>query len=287
MSAHRGVVYCRKGGAAASQPLAVSAALSILQRGGSFIDAGIACSAVLAVVEPSASHIGGDAFLVTHLSSKKETLAFNGSGEATHSSNADEFVDGIPFHGFKAATVPGLVSTWFAAHERYGKLSFEDILMPAITYAESGFPANAEFVRLMQLQMAQYPDSTIFSDMGIPSTVDVGDIVIQKNLALSLRAILEGGRAAFYQGSIAQKIISASNGWISAEDLNQHTTRISEPLHVTFRGLTVYGQPPPSQGVILLQELLLADKVNLSRYSTAQLKVLSLQHSIIINISAF
>jgi gamma-glutamyltranspeptidase / glutathione hydrolase len=265
MSTHRGVVYCRRGGAAASQPLAVSAALSILQKGGSFIDAGIACSAVLAVVEPAASHIGGDAFLVTHLSSKKENLAFNGSGESPLGCNAHEFLNGIPFHGFKSATVPGLVSTWFAAHDRYGKMSFEDILMPAINYAENGFPANAHFVRGMRLHMAQYPDSTIFTDMGISTTINVGDIVVQKKLAQTLKAISEEGRAAFYEGSIARSIISASGGWITAEDLKLHTTRICEPLCSAYREVIVYGQPPPSQGVILMQELLLADKVDFKR----------------------
>ena len=265
ISTHRGVVYCRRGGAAAAQPLAVSAALSILQKGGTFIDAGIACSAVLAVVEPATSHIGGDAFLVTHLSSTKENLAFNGSGEAPIGSNSHEFAEGIPFHGFKSATVPGLVSTWFAAHDRYGKMSLQDILMPAINYAEKGFPADANFVRGVRLHMAQYPDSTIFTDMGISATIDVGDIVVQKNLAQTLKAIVEEGRAAFYQGSIALKLISASDGWISADDLSSHYTRISEPLCVAYRDVIVYGQPPPSQGMILMQELLLADKVDLKR----------------------
>ena len=84
MQTGRSVVYAKNGGAAASQPLAVSAAISILKQGGSFIDAAIALSAVICVVEPGASHLGGDAFLVTHHASTKTNLAFNGSGEAPH-----------------------------------------------------------------------------------------------------------------------------------------------------------------------------------------------------------
>ena len=119
---HRGIVYAKNGGAAASQPLAVSAALKILESGGSFIDAGIALSAVISVIEPGASGLGGDIFLVTHYSATKENLAFNGSGEAPHGANRAAFGNEIPLHGYKAATVPGLVSGWFAAHERYGRL---------------------------------------------------------------------------------------------------------------------------------------------------------------------
>jgi len=139
---HRGIVYAKKGGAASSQPLAVTAALKILEAGGTFIDAGIALSAVLAVIEPGASGLGGDTFMVTHHAGKKENLAFNGSGEAPHGADRSAFGDAIPEHGYKAATVPGVISGWYAAHERYGKLSMAEILAPAIDYAENGFPAN-------------------------------------------------------------------------------------------------------------------------------------------------
>ena len=265
MSAHRGVVYSNHGGAAAAQPLAVSAALSVLQRGGSFIDAAIAASSVLAVTDPAASHIGGDAFLVVHFSATKENLAFNGSGAAPERAIAEAFVEGIPLHGFKSATIPGLVSTWFAAHAKFGRLSFEEILSSAVGYADQGFPANAGFVERMRLHLSNYPTSTIFADMGILTDINVGDIVIQKDLAQSLRSIATQGRSAFYIGCIAEKITAATGGWISASDLSSHQTRILEPLSVKYRDLNIYGQPPPSQGVILMEELLLAGHVNLKR----------------------
>jgi gamma-glutamyltranspeptidase/glutathione hydrolase len=116
MQTGRSVVYARNGGAAASQPLAVSAAIAVLKDGGSFIDAAIALSAVICVVEPGASHLGGDAFLVTHHSATKSNLAFNGSGEGSHAATIENYPDGIPLHGYKSGTVPGLVSTWFEAH---------------------------------------------------------------------------------------------------------------------------------------------------------------------------
>jgi len=140
---HRGIVYAKNGGAAASQPLAVSAAIQILQAGGSFIDAGIALSAVISVVEPGASGLGGDLFLVTHHGASKENLAFNGSGEAPHAADRAAFGAEIDMHGYKAATVPGVVSGWFTAHEMYGKLPMAQILAPAIAYARDGFPARS------------------------------------------------------------------------------------------------------------------------------------------------
>lgn len=190
-STHRSNVYARNGVAAASQPLAVSAGIEILRKGGSAIDAAIAMSAVLAVVEPGASHLGGDAFVITHKASDKSNLAFNGSGEAPHAANSDAFPNGIDLHGYKSATVPGLVSTWFAVHEEFGLLSFAELLAPAIDYAANGFPANSGFVKRLARHIKDYPDTKVFETMGIPTDLNIGDLVSQPDLAESLTAIAE------------------------------------------------------------------------------------------------
>jgi gamma-glutamyltranspeptidase/glutathione hydrolase len=267
MQTGRSVVYAKNGGAAASQPLAVSAAISILKQGGSFIDAAIALSAVICVVEPGASHLGGDAFLVTHHAASKTNLAFNGSGEGSHAATPDAYKDGIPLHGYKSGTVPGLVSTWFEAHSRYGKLPMATLLEDAIEYAENGFPANLGFVRRVAGHLALTPATTVFKDMGIDVNVKIGDLVVQKYLAQSLREIASGGRAAFYEGRIAQQLIKGSEGWFNAEDLKAHTTRVLDPLSIKYRDLTVYGQPPPTQGMILMEELLLNERFDVASMS--------------------
>ena len=269
MQTTRAVVHSNNGGVAASQPLAVSAALNILQRGGSCIDAGIAASAVLNVVEPSCSHLGGDAFLVVHNAKTRKNIAFNGSGEAPHDATAAEFAAGIPAHGFRAGTVPGLVSTWFEAHKSFGRLPMAELLQPAIEYAKSGFPANADFVKRIQTFLKSNPGSTLFETMGISTELSVGDIVIQKDLAHSLTLIAEQGRDAFYQGEIAEKIIAATNGWFNADDLAAHKTRVTDPISAKYRDLTIYGQPPPSQGMVLIEELLLASGYDLKKMSEA------------------
>jgi gamma-glutamyltranspeptidase/glutathione hydrolase len=270
MKTHRGVVYSRNGGAAASQPLAVSAALEILRAGGSFIDAGIALSAVISVVEPGASQLGGDAFLITHHAKTKENLAFNGSGEAGHSATRDKFTDKIDHHGYRSATVPGTVAAWFAAHERYGKLPIEQILAPAIRYAEFGFPASRDFVLRIQGLLKLFPEVTFFADMGIDTSLAIGDVVIQKDLANTLKLIAQNGRDGFYKGEVADKIVSGTNRWFNHEDLANHVTRVEAPLTANYRGYSVHGQPPPTQGMILLEELLLVGDKDLAKLSEAE-----------------
>lgn len=261
---HRAPVYARNGVVAASQPLAVSAGIEILQRGGSAIDAAIATSAVLAVVEPGASHLGGDAFVITYNSAEKSTLAFNGSGEAPHTATPEAYLSGIPLHGYKSATVPGLVSTWFAAHEKFGVLAMDEILSAAIDYAENGFPANTGFVRRMEYHLREFPSSELFKNLEIPSNLQIGHLVVQKQLAESLLTIAEEGRSAFYEGWIAEELVKGSHGWFSADDLATHRTRVIPPLSLPYRDVIVHGQPPPSQGMILMEELRIADGYDLA-----------------------
>jgi gamma-glutamyltranspeptidase / glutathione hydrolase len=270
MQTGRSVVYAKNGGAAASQPLAVSAAISILKQGGSFIDAAIALSAVICVVEPGASHLGGDAFLVTHHAATKSNLAFNGSGEAPHGATPAAYGKEIPLHGYKSGTVPGLVSTWFEAHARYGTLPMAKLLEQAIDYAENGFPANTGFIKRIAGHLALVPDTSLFKDLGVDVNAKIGDLIVQKYLAQSLREIATGGRGAFYEGRIAQQLVSGSNGWFSAEDLKAHTTRVLDPLSIKYRDLTIYGQPPPTQGMILMEELLINERFDLATMSETE-----------------
>lgn len=267
ISTHRGIVYSRGGGAAASQPLAVSAAIQILNAGGSFIDAGIALSAVISVIEPGASGLGGDAFLVTHHAKSKENLAFNGSGEAPHAADREAFGSEIPLHGYKAATIPGVVSTWFAAHERYGKLPMEEILAPAIFYAEHGFPANEGFIARMKYHLQEFPDTQVIKSLQLSPDIKLGQLITNKDMAWLLKEIIKGGRDAFYRGSIAAKIIEGTGGWINEKDLESHSTRVLKPLSINYRGFQVHGNPPPTQGMILMEQLLIANSYDKSRLS--------------------
>ncbi len=272
--AHRGVVVARRGAVAASQPLAVSAGLAVLEKGGTFADAAIAASAVLCVVEPWNSHLGGDAFLVVYDAARRETVAFNGSGAAPRSATPEAYADGgIPLRGLRAATVPGLVSTWFALHERYGSRPIADLLRPAIGYAADGFPAGPRGVRVFGGSGALFSEQPTLRSLGAGPGVRLGDTIRQPDLAWTLEQIAAHGRDAFYAGPVAERIVSHAaryaGGHFTADDLRAHRTRVLTPLQVRYRDLIVHGQPPPSQGHILLQELALAEGFDLAAMDEA------------------
>lgn len=270
MQTHRGIVVAGRAGVAASQPLAVSAALQILAKGGSCVDAAITASAVISVVEPWNSHLGGDAFCIHHHAATRTNMAFNGSGEAPHGATRDAFPAGIPLHGHQAATVPGLVSTWFAAHALHGLLPITTLLAQAIAYARDGFPAGPRLLKKATEHQDMLRDHPTLASLGIPTNIALGVIIKQPELAVTLEAISQNGRAGFYGGRIADLIVDGSNGWFSHDDLAGHKTRVLPPLAGRYRDLIVYGQPPPSQGMILIEELLLAAGYPLAELTEAQ-----------------
>lgn len=244
--------------------------MQILGAGGSAVDAGIAISAAISVVEPGASHLGGDAFLITHDAIRKENFAFNGSGEAPHQATIESFSGEIPLRGFKSATVPGLVSTWFSVHEKYGRLPFSELLAPAFKLASDGFKAHQSFISRMQNHLKEAPDTELFRQLGIKSDLQLGDLVKQPYLADSFKKIATEGRDYFYKGQIAKVLIEATNGWFDQYDLDKHSTRVIAPIQIDYRGYKVHGQPPPSQGLILLEELALAEGFDLASLSESQ-----------------
>ncbi|HVK05525.1 MAG TPA: gamma-glutamyltransferase family protein, partial [Armatimonadaceae bacterium] len=269
----RGLVLARGGAVAASQPLAVSVGLAALARGGSFADAAISASAVLTVVEPFNSQLGGDAFLVVYDAGRGQTLAFNGSGAAPASATPESFgAEGIPTRGMRAATVPGLVDTWFALHERFGTLSMSELLAPAIGYAEAGYPAGPRLVRAVRQNVELLGERPgLASGLGLSADLRIGQPVRQPDLAWTLKQIAVNGRDAFYSGPVAERMAAHAarhaHGHFTVADLAAHRTRIEAPLAVAYRDLIVHGQPPPSQGIILMQELLLANGFDLASLS--------------------
>ncbi len=269
MAQHRGVVVAKQGMVAASQPLAVSAGLNVLMRGGTFVDAALAVSATLAVVEPSASQIGGDAFVIVYDAKTEQTTALNGSGAAPGRATLALFGNAIPLRGLSAASVPGLVDTWFALHEKWGKLPVAELLAPAIGYAQDGFPLSYRMSRVCRMNaptLRPFPDS---ARIWLPDNTPPipGQTIHQPELAWTLQQIADGGRDAFYKGEITRRVLEysdANGGLFTSEDFANHQTQITEPIKTNYRGYTVHGQPPVSQGHILLQELNLVEGFDLA-----------------------
>jgi gamma-glutamyltranspeptidase/glutathione hydrolase len=282
ISQHRGVVVAKNGVVAASQPLAVTAGLHVLQQGGSFADAAIATSAVLCVTEPYNSHLGGDAFLIVYDAASGQTTALNGSGAAPQAATLDRYRDGIPVRGLRAAAVPGLVDAWCSLHARWGTRPIAELLAPAIAYAEEGFPAGYRYCQLfaaMEEVLHAFPDTAraLLPEGTLPTP---GRIVRQPDLAWTLHQIAEGGRDAFYAGPITERLVRYSqenDGLFAREDFAAHRTQVSEPARTTYRGYTVHGQPPVSQGLILLEELNLVEGFDLTALGSNRPETIHLQ----------
>jgi len=262
--ATRSEVIARNGMAATSQPLATQAALDILKRGGNAIDAAIAANAVLGVVEPTGSGIGGDLFAIIWSSEKGKLYGLNASGRSPRSLKLEYFkengYDFIPSYGPLPVSVPGCVDGWFEMHEMFGRLPIKDILQPAITYARDGFPVTEVIAYYLDRGTAilkQYPNiKEIYMPGG--KAPAKGEIFKNPLLANTLEKIVKGGRNEFYRGSIARDIdifMKKQGGFLSYDDMSRHHSEWVEPVSTTYRGYQVWELPPNGQGIAALQIL--------------------------------
>jgi gamma-glutamyltranspeptidase/glutathione hydrolase len=261
-ASRRSPVYGQKGIIATSQPLATAAGLEILAQGGNAADAAVAAGAALNVTEPTSTGIGGDMFALYFSADRKRVTALNGSGRAPSALTLDRLkTDGFasslpPFHPH-TVTVPGACAGWFDLIAKHGSLPMSDILSPAIRLAEEGFPVapvTAYFwQRGAKRQLASAPN-------GHELTIDgrgpnAGEIFRNPGLARTFKTIAEGGADAFYQGEIAESIVTVlkeAGGCLTMDDLAAHTSTWEEPISVDYRGYRVYECPPNGQGITAL-----------------------------------
>jgi len=249
---------------AASQPLAVAAGLEILGKGGSAADASVAVAATLNVTEPTSTGIGGDMFALFFDAQSQQVNALNGSGRAPAALTLErlhaEGLDALPpFHAY-TVTVPGACAGWCDLIEKHGSLPLSAILSPAIRLAEQGFPVTpitAHFwERGVERQLKSAPNGSELTNGGRAPAA--GEIFRNPGLARTFRAIAESGRAAFYQGEIAEAIASVvqqAGGCLSLDDLASHASTWETPLSVTYRDHRVYECPPNGQGLAALLAL--------------------------------
>ena len=260
-SAHRPVVMGRNGMVCAGHPLAAQAGVSVLQRGGNAFDAAIATAAVLGVVEPLMSGIGGDGFIMAYRAEDDSLRVCNGTGAAPYAATLDRYRQGIPMKGILSVSVPGLLNAWLNTHEAYGNLPLSEVLAPAIALANDGFPVTHYLAGAIagDSLLCEFPTSrAIFtrSDTGEP--LRPGDVLRQSDLAVTLDTIAKQGRDAFYRGGIGEAIVRFSEeqgGLLTMDDLNDCSARWQDPISTNYGDYTVYEAPPNSSGHILLQEL--------------------------------
>jgi gamma-glutamyltranspeptidase/glutathione hydrolase len=262
--ATRSEVIAQHGMAATSQPLATQVALDILKAGGNAIDAAIAANAMLGLVEPTGSGVGGDLFAIIWDAKSEKLYGLNASGRSPKSLTLDYFLENgyksIPALGPLPVSVPGCVDGWFEMHNKFGSMSMEKILAPTIKYAREGFPVSeliAYYMGLSVNALQKFPGfkETYMPDGKIPAK---GEIFKNPALANTLELIATKGRDEFYKGSIAKtidKYMKEQGGFLSSEDLASHTSEWVEPLSTNYRGYDVWELPPNGQGIAALQIL--------------------------------
>ncbi|HEV3250488.1 MAG TPA: gamma-glutamyltransferase, partial [Puia sp.] len=245
----RSVVMAQHGMACTSHPLATIAALDILKKGGSAVDAAIAANAVLGVVEPEMNGIGGDLFAIVYDAKTKKLYGLNASGRSPYSLTLEEFkkrgLEYIPAGGPLAVSVPGCVDGWFELHKKFGKLPMNQVLSPAIHYARNGFPVADEaayYWKGLNYHYGKLPNvvSVYLPNGKAPST---GDIFKNPLLANTLEKIATGGRDIFYKGEIARSMdafMKKNGGFLSYNDLADHSSSWVEPVSSDYRGYRVW-----------------------------------------------
>jgi gamma-glutamyltranspeptidase/glutathione hydrolase len=276
----RSNVLATRGMVAASQPLAAQAGLDILKAGGTAADAAVATAAMLNVVEPISTGVGGDCFALYWDHRSKQVTALNGSGRAAAAASIDELrrlgYRQMPTFTGHAVSVPGAVAGWSDLLARHGRMPLADVLQPAIWTAEHGYPvseliAQGWATQVQKLRRAPgWPSGDLDNGPEQPSGNELlldgrapraGEIMRLPTLAETLRGIAAEGKAYVYNGDFARRLsehVQRYGGWLTPADMAAHTSTWDEPITASYRGVTLHECPPNGQGLAAILALNLA-----------------------------
>jgi len=267
---------------ATSHPLAAQAGLQMLQKGGNAVDAAIATAITLTVVEPCSNGIGGDAFALVW--DGEQLHGLNGSGRSPKKWSYEKFASlgKMPERGWDTVTVPGAVDAWVQLSDRFGRLPFADLFLPALHYARHGFSvppviakrwSNAETLRdrfgefartFMPRGRAPYP----------------GELFKSPHHAATLKSIAETKGESFYRGELAEKIARTAKvdgGFLTMEDLGEHASQWVQPISLQYNGIELNEIPPNGQGLAALITLGILRHHDISGYPVDSADSLHLQ----------
>jgi gamma-glutamyltranspeptidase / glutathione hydrolase len=271
--AARSTVYAPHGIVATSQPLASAAGLAVLERGGNAIDAAVTAAAVLSVVEPMMTGVGGDMFAMVWIQKEHRLVALNASGRAGALMTRAELLrrgrTSMPVDGAETVTVPGALAGWAELLRKYGTITLAQAIAPAIRYAEEGFPVTPVIA-------ADWNDQAAYltRDPGARATFlnaaghapAAGEWFRNPDYARTLRAIAAGGPAVLYGGALGQRIVSRVRelgGFLTLDDLRRNQPTWVTPMSVPFKGYRVWELPPNNQGVAVLEMLRILEPYDL------------------------
>jgi gamma-glutamyltranspeptidase len=267
-------VFGMGGMVAGGHPLAAQTGLDILKSGGNAVDAAVGAGLVAAVVMPEMCGLGGDLFAVLHDPASGRTVSVQGSGIVSRRATLDQMRraadtagPALRGRGPLSVSVPGMVHGYFTLLESFGSKSFAELVAPAIQYAE-GYPISpvgVSYIDKFAELLTAFPSSAkVFLPDGAPPAP--GSIFRQAGLAHTLRLLADGGPDVFYAGEIAERIEAALaelGGALAVDDLREHRTDVTAPISTTYRDYTVYQTRLPSQGLIVLEALNIAENFDL------------------------
>jgi gamma-glutamyltranspeptidase/glutathione hydrolase len=262
----RSPVLATRGMAATSMPAATLTAIDILRAGGNALDAAIAAAAVLAVIEPQSTGIGGDNFCLYAPAGQGRVVAMNGSGRAPAGATPEALraagLTAMQPTSPHSVTVPGAVSAWAKLNAAYGRMPLDRILAPAIRFAEEGHPVSPRVASDWQdgVPKLRKHDAAARHFLKDGHAYQVGDVFVQKALGKTLRAIAEGGARAFYEGEIAADMVAtlrAAGGTHTEADFaaGLDSAEFVEPIQTRWKGLDVFQCPPNGSGMLVLSML--------------------------------
>lgn len=267
-------IYAKKHVVASSEALASQAGLEILKKGGNAIDAAVATAAALTVVEPCSNGIGSDNFAIVYY--KEKLYGMNSSGYSSENISIEKLkllgYESMPTFGVIPITIPGTPKGWASLIEKFGNLSLEEVLKPAIKLAREGFAISETVGYQFENSIKKYqelltdsmfePFFEMFTKQGV--RYKAGDIFKSELMAETLEEIGVTNSNSFYEGNLAKKIVKfmeKHNGYINENDLKSFNTTFVEPIKVTYKDYDIYEIPPNGQGITALMALnLLKDK---------------------------
>jgi gamma-glutamyltranspeptidase / glutathione hydrolase len=271
----RSMVITRYGIAATEHPLASQIGAMMLAQGGNAVDAAVAANAAMGVVAPMANGMGGDLFVIVYEARTGKLYGLNASGWAP-AGLTPEFLRGkgiteMPQSGIHSVTVPGTVDGWDKLLKRFGRRRLPEVLAPAIRYAAEGFPVTEIFASYWADSAAKLRRDTNAARTFLPGgrVPREGEIFRNPDMAWSLKQVAAHGRKAFYEGAVAQRILTRSKelgGTLTAEDLARFSSEWVEPISTTYHGWTVYELPPNGQGIAALMMLNLMENFPLAEF---------------------
>jgi gamma-glutamyltranspeptidase/glutathione hydrolase len=273
--AGRSTVHAGNAMVATSHPLAALTAIEVLRAGGTAADAAVAACALLGVIEPQSTGIGGDCFALIQPKGEGKIVAYNGSGAAPMAATPEWYLErnirSIPLTSAHAVTIPGAVDAWTVILRDHGKLGLDTLLQPAIKAAEQGYIVAPRIAFDWNNQFEKLKQGTNTERYLLPhgKAAVAGDVIHQLDLGQTLRAIAKDGRDAFYNGAIAEDMVETLRGvggLHTLDDFAAHSTETTSPIGTIYKGHDVWQCPPNGPGLTMLVMLNILSRFDLTKF---------------------